>query len=545
MGTVTDGASLQRCTLERNEAILKRSIMKYCRMVMVMAVLVSARVTTSLAADVEGPAPAMTNRINVLFLMDDQHRGDWINAAGAKWIITPNLDRLAREGVLFRRGYSSTPSCTPAREALLTGMSPWGHGNLGFGRIPEKLAVEKPRLFTEAGYRTHAVGKNHFTPQRNTHGYQTVALGEPKHANGAKGAPFDDFEQWFAAQMKGVNPYQDYRSGNDQRGGIHYAYDERFHETRWTADQAIDFLEKHPKNAPWFLKVSWVRPHAPYSAPKRWYDRYEGVAIPQAQIGDWARKSYGDKTGSFQKDADLTRGVVSDEEIRESRRSYAAAISFVDEQMGRVLDALEKRGELENTLILFTADHGDIMGDNLLYRKTYPVEGSVSVPMIVRWPEALGLNAKRGQVRQELVELRDVLPTFMDGAGLAIPTAVEGKSMLDVLRGKSWRDTLDLEHASCYEPKDGWVALVGQRYKYIYYTITGEQQLFDLANDPHELYDLAPDPASASVVKEWRKKMIQHLSARGEDWVSDNDLVIQPKAVIRRANPPFATASHE
>jgi arylsulfatase A-like enzyme len=133
----------------------------------------------------------------------------------------------------------------------------------------------------------------------------------------------------------------------------------------------------------------------------------------------------------------------------------------------------------------------------------------------------------------------------MDGAGLAIPTAVEGKSMFDVLRGKSWRDTLDLEHASCYEPKDGWVALVGQRYKYIYYTITGEQQLFDLANDPHELYDLAPDPASASVVKEWRKKMIQHLSARGEDWVSDNDLVIQPKAVIRRANPPFATASHE
>jgi arylsulfatase A-like enzyme len=110
--------------------------------------------------------------------------------------------------------------------------------------------------------------------------------------------------------------------------------------------------------------------------------------------------------------------------------------------------------------------------------------------------------------------------------------------MLDVLRGKPWRDTLDLEHASCYETKDGWVALVGQRYKYIYYTITGVQQLFDLVNDPHELCDLAADPASASLVTEWRKKMVQHLSVRGEDWVRNGDLVIQPKALIRRPRAP-------
>jgi arylsulfatase A-like enzyme len=196
---------------------------------------------------------------------------------------------------------------------------------------------------------------------------------------------------------------------------------------------------------------------------------------------------------------------------------------------------------LENTLILFTSDHGDIMGDNLLYRKTYPVEGSASVPMIVRWPEALGLNAKRGQVRQELVELRDVLPTFLDGAGLSIPALIEGKSMLDILRGKTWRDVLDLEHASCYEPKDGWVALVGQRYKYVYYTVTGAQQLFDLVNDPHELYDLASDPAAAPLVKEWREKMVHHLAIRGEDWVRNGDLVIQPKSVLRRAVQPVMT----
>ena len=118
-----------------------------------------------------------TNPVNILFLIDDQHRGDWLGAAGAKWMITPNLDRLAREGVLFRRGYSSTPSCLPARAALLTGLSPWNHGCLGYRPIPERYAWEMPRLFTDAGYRTHVVGKQHFTPQRNTHGYQTVELG--------------------------------------------------------------------------------------------------------------------------------------------------------------------------------------------------------------------------------------------------------------------------------------------------------------------------------------------------------------------------------
>jgi arylsulfatase A-like enzyme len=505
------------------------NIMKRTPVLLILGSLVQALVATGFAAE------TATNRINILFLMDDQHRGDWLGAAGAKWLITPNLDRLAREGVLFRRGYTSTPSCLPARAALLTGMSPWGHGNLGYTPIPERFVLEKPRLFTEAGYRTYSVGKQHFAPQRNTHGYQTVVLAEPSFRNTE---PLDDYEKWFASQMPGRNPYQEYRSGNDQRGGIHYPFDERVHETRWIADQAIQFLETHTRNTAWFLKVSFLRPHAPLMAPKRWHDRYAGVDIPQPAIGDWARKWYGGMTNSFQKDPNTTRGVVPLEELRETRRSYAAAISHVDEQIGRVLAALEKRGELENTLILFTADHGDILGDNLLYRKTFSVEGSVNVPMIVRWPTRLGLEAKRGQVRQELVELRDVLPTFLDGAGLPTPSLVEGGSMLDILRGKPWRTMLDLEHASCYAPKDGWVALMDQRYKYVYYTVTGEQQLFDLQTDPREMRDLASEPASASLVKEWRHKMVKHLAVRGETWVRDNDLVVQPKSLLRRANNP-------
>ena len=494
------------------------------------------------AAEAGPSASASTRRVNILFIMDDQHRGDWLGAAGAKWLITPNLDRLAREGALFRRAYSSTPSCLPARAALLTGMSPWGHGNLGYTAIPERFTVEMPRLFTEAGYRTYCVGKQHFSPPRNPHGYQTVLLCEPKYG---RKEPFDDYEKWFAAQMPGRDPYQDYRSGNDQRGGINYPFDERFHETRWVADQAVAFLENQPRNTPWFLKISFLRPHAPYSAPKRWYDRYAGFDIPPPAVGELAWKWYGGPTNSLQKNPNLTRGVVPAEELRESRRSYAAAISFVDEQLGRVLAALEKRGELENTLILFTADHGDILGDNLLFRKTFPVEGSVRVPMIIRWPAELGLPARRGQVRPELVELRDVLPTCLDAAGLTKPSAVDGTSLLDALRGKAWRQMLDLEHASCYQPKDGWVALVDDRYKYVYYTVTGQQQLFDLKNDPHEMRDLASDAASAPLVKEWRQRMVQHLQGRGATWVRDGDLTVQPKSLLRRPNNPNVATQTE
>jgi len=478
---------------------------------------------------------AATQRPNILFLMDDQHRGDWLGVAGAKWLITPNLDRLAREGVIFRRGYTSTPSCLPARAALLTGMSPWGHGSLGYVPIPERYQQEMPRVFTEAGWNTCTIGKNHFSPQRNPHGYQTVILAEPSTRNLRE---ICDYRAWFDTKAPGHTPFEGFRSGNDQRGGIWYPLAEELHMAHWTADQAVRFLKAPPGGKPWFLKVSFLNPHTPLNAPKRWHDRYQDADIPPAAIGDWAKNEYGGTQTSFAKHAEATRGVVPEEELRATRWSYAAAISYVDEQVGRILAALGEAGELENTMILFTADHGDQMGDHLVYRKTFPYEGSVNVPMIVRWPASLGLKAKRGQVREELVELRDVFPTFLDAAGLPRPASVEGLSMLDILRGKPGRKVLDLEHASCYAPKDGWVALMDQRYKYVYFEHTGQQQLFDLKRDPQELVNLADAPDSAKLLKQWRQRMIEHLSVRGEPWVHDGDLGVLKQPLRRRANNP-------
>jgi len=482
-------------------------------------------------------------KLNILFIMGDQHRGDCIGAAGAKWIKTPNLDKLANEGVLFTNAYASVPSCLPARTSILTGMSPWQSGQLGYTDIP-KYRYELPEIFTNASYRTHAVGKNHFTPMRNKHGYQTVELEEAWHT-ALKGKEKCDYTLWFEKNAPGKDINASGLHYTDHRGGVAFPFADELHPTHWTAERAINFLENYDGDNPWLLKVSFQRPHPPFDPPGRWLDYYENIEIPKPKVGNWAKEKYGDKKGKLEELKNPSSGNFSIEEIESSRRAYYAAISFVDEQIGRVLEALEKRGELENTLIIYTADHGDMMGDHHMWRKCRPYEGSARIPMLLRWPENLQIKAKRGQVRSELVELRDVLPTFLDAAGMLKPQIMDGVSMLNILKGKSWRNTLDLEHAQIYEKDNAWVALTDERYKYIYFTLTGQQQLFDLQKDPFEMHDLAGNKLIENnklLLIKWRKKMIQHLKERGEKWVKHDDLVIQEKSIYHGINhPKFST----
>jgi arylsulfatase A-like enzyme len=150
--------------------------------------------------------------------------------------------------------------------------------------------------------------------------------------------------------------------------------------------------------------------------------------------------------------------------------------------------------------------------------------------MIIRWPERLNSSWSRGQFRNELVELRDVLPTFLDAVGMMKPDEMDGGSMLDILRDKPWRNILDLEHSRIYEPDNAWVSLTDGTYKYIYFTLTGQQQLFDLERDPKETIDLTIADGYEELVQDWRKKMIQHLSIRGAPWVVNGDLAIQKES---------------
>ena len=181
---------------------------------------------------------------------------------------------------------------------------------------------------------------------------------------------------------------------------------------------------------------------------------------------------------------------------------------------------------------MFVADHGEMVGDHHLWRKTYAYEGSARVPMIVRWGERV-LSAKRGQVLPQLTELRDVVPRFLDAAGVKPPPGVEGRSLLDPIRGNTagWRTQLDLEHSTCYWKEQAWTALTDGTTKYIYHAYAGLQQLFNLADDPTELSDLSADPAHAKVRADWRRRMVKCLAVRGPRWVKNGDLALRKAAM--------------
>jgi arylsulfatase len=473
-----------------------------------------------------------TKRPNILLLMSDQHRSDCVGAYGNRVIRTPNLDRIASEGVRFDCAYSSMPTCTPARSALLTGLAPWNHGMLKMIRMAERYPLEKPRALREAGYYTTGIGKMHYAPQRNGHGFHQMLLDESGRIENPEYR--GDYRAWFWSEAPNLDPDATGIGWNDYPAKG-YALPERLHPTAWTGQTAINFLNTYNRPEPFFLKVSWERPHSPYDPPERWMRRYADAGLPKAAVGKWAQK-YAPR--SWAKN-DVWHGDLGAEQVRSSRQGYYGSVSFIDEQVGRILETLEKRGLLEETLIVHTSDHGDMTGDHHLWRKSYAYEPSAHIPMLMRWPQGL-IAAKRGQVLKQPVELRDILPTFLDAAGQPAREELDGRSLLDLARGKAqnWRKIIDLEHGICYDPVNQWTALTDGHTKYIFHSHHGEEQLFDLDQDPHELNDLAPDPSHESSLREWRQRMVAHLEPRGEPFVKGGKLLARPFDVPTSPNFP-------
>jgi arylsulfatase A-like enzyme len=262
---------------------------------------------------------------------------------------------------------------------------------------------------------------------------------------------------------------------------------------------------------------------------------YQDAPLPEAQAGRWAER-YEPRNSQR---TDIWHGRLSPAEIRRSRQGYYGCVTQMDEQVGRILDALEKRGWLEETLILFVSDHGDMTGDQNLWRKSYAYEPSAHVHMLMRWPAGM-LDARRGTVMPQPVELRDVLPTFLEAAGREPSRPVDGRSLLSLMRGggAGWREFIDLEHDVCYSPENHWNALTDGRWKYIFHARDGEEQLFDLEADPHELVDLADDTRHASELRRWRNRLIEHFAERGAPFVRNGKLGLRPEAMPHSPNFP-------
>ena len=449
----------------------------------------------------------MPERPDLLLVTTDQHRGDCLGLDPRHPVRTPFLDELALNGTRFAAAYSACPVCVPARRTLLTGTRPRTHGVLmnGWADLPFPTL---PAVLRGAGYQTHLVGKLHFQPSRARHGFDSADWADAPWHHDDAAARDNDYFRFLArngvdsreAQAHGATP-----NGHPARP---WHLDERLHYSNWAASAALDFLERRDPTCPFFLNLSFLHPHQPLTPPRDYLDKYlrPEVEIPPPDVGEWV-------------DADAGRGPIPVEpwrielpaaEMRYVRAAYYATIEHLDAQIGRVLRALPR-----GTVVLFTSDHGEMLGDHRWLRKRTPWEPSARVPMLLAGP-----GVPRGRVDDRPVELMDVMPTLLGAAGVAVPESVEGMSLL----GHDRREYVHGECAAVPTTNSGMQYVTDGRRKFCWWPGRGEGQFFDLEADPRELRDRIDDPSRADQVARWRSRLVAELDGRPEGFVVDGRL---------------------
>jgi arylsulfatase A-like enzyme len=274
-----------------------------------------------------------------------------------------------------------------------------------------------------------------------------------------------------------------------------------------------------------------MRPHSPYDPPQFFYDLYIDRDLPPIPVGDWAVEHDIPNPGLSRT---AWHGRLTARQNQRARAAYMGLCTYLDYQLGRLMESMAHMGVLDNTLILFTSDHGDMMGDHHLHRKTYAYEGSARIPFLIRYPNGWDLSTG---VFKQVVGLQDVMPTLLEAAGVPIPDSVTGSSLLGAVRGKPWRPFLHGEHSPCYSLEQAMQYLTDGQEKYIYFPVTGKEQFFDLTGDRQERTNLAEDPACAERVARWRERLIRLLGERGDGFSDGERLLVRPEgwsAVVKQ-----------
>jgi len=442
-------------------------------------------------------APA-EERPNVLLVTADQWPGGLLGCAGHPVVQTPTFDQLARNGVRYTRAYSESPICIPARRTLMTGTETRTHGDRVFGTVapwPHHL-TSLPQAFRDAGYQAHAVGKLHVYPPRDRIGFDEVQLAEEGRPH--LGA-IDDYEIFLADRGFAG---QQFAGGMNNNNYLHRPWHlpEDCHVTNWATQTMCRTIKRRDPTRPSFWYLSYTPPHPPLAPLAPYMDFYRQFAPPPALWGDWCASPEA-LPYALQMGRNFWR-MLPEDVLREARRAFYALCTQIDHQFRLVLGTLREEGLLDNTIILFTADHGDMLGDFGLYAKRLFYEGSARVPFILMGT-AGDPRVPAGGVDNRLVGLADVMPTLLELAGVPVPATVDGCAAVGAAR----RAVL---YGDCLENHGATRMLHDGRHKLIWYPAGNRVQLFDLAEDPDEVRDVADEPAYATV----RRRLTDSLRER-------------------------------
>lgn len=463
----------------------------------------------------------MAARPNILIIMPDQLRADCLSCAGHPVVQTPNLDRLAAEGVRFPQTYTTSPICMPARSSFLSGLFCHNHGQWSnYGSLPPTADTYAQRLRT-AGYRTCHIGKSHLyehgggrhlrdhEPFMHALGWDDLFETTGPHATRNTDSIMTDHWQKIGC----LQTFRDDYAKRDRHGFLTATWPSPMPPGETMDDfvgrTACDYLAGYQRPEPWVTFVGFGGPHEPWDPPADWAARYEGRAmnapLPVTPPETWLTPA------AAAHRANLARGehALAPEQVAHIRALYYGKISHIDWWIGRLLDTLDQRGLAQNTLVILWSDHGEMLGDRNLYHKSIFYEQAARVPLILRLPDRAGA----GTQRQQLVSLVDLFPTMLEAAGCPPRKQEFGRSLLPVVANPSAS-----HHDAVFSEIHGRTMVRDGRYKQVVDRTGDVLKLYDLASDPAENCNLVGKPEAEATVQRLQQRLLRwHLETR-TDW---------------------------
>lgn len=472
-------------------------------------------------------------RPNIILFMCDQLRFDALGCYGNNQIHTPNIDRIALNGSTFDNHFVQNPVCSPSRCSVLTGRYPKNHGTRDNGIPLRDSEITLPEVLRENGYVTAAIGKMHITTQfvpkedeqddwpEDNYGFDiihtTCDCKTGEYLNWLKEQSPEDYgevkrqgerkareDRASAAEKDLSGPPQVYTSG------IHPEY----HQSHWIADRMIDLIGEAGPEKPFFAYCSFVDPHHPFDPPEPYASMYDPdrLAPPMVREGELE-----DKPPHFMK-ARTAHGfsnekydyrLLDEHAWGQVKAAYYGMITLIDDNIGRVLEALEKKGILDDTLIMFTNDHGELLGDHgLLFKGPFHYDSIIKAPMIISWPGVIPQGSRYSRITEHV----DIMPTLLEYAGVRPPCGVQGVSMATALRGdKGSGREYAMTEFNCYDWGLSVKTLTGKDYKMTYYAGEEYGELYDRNQDPEEFVNLWDDEDYGEIKAYMMKKMLDRV----------------------------------
>jgi len=439
----------------------------------------------------------VSERPNFLILMSDQHNPHILGCYGDGVVKTPHVDALAANGVLFQHAYCQAPLCVPSRMSFLTGRQPSDIGVWSNGCILPSDATTFAHWLGAEGYETALIGRMHFVGPDQWHGFEKRLVGSltPVHPGGRP--PLD-----VPALMRAAGQSRPAIVTSGPGRTAYQLYDEV------VANATVEYLREKARGSdrPFCAVAGFVLPHCPYVCQKEDWDYYY-QKVPPPIIPEGHLESLHPAIRLLRKNRDSEQ--ISEEQVRRSRTGYYGLVTHFDRLLGLVMDALRESGLDENTVVIYTSDHGDMAGEHGLWFKSNFYEGAVSVPLVVSCPGRF----ESGRRVREIVSLLDIGPTLLEMAGAEVPPFVTGRSLLPLLNGQKGELPAEALSEHCQTCGLAPMRMIRRgRWKLVHYE-GYRPQLFDLESDPDEFNDLGEDPAHAEVRQELHERVLADWSA--------------------------------